>query len=456
MNRYVNSLLRISGIERFRSAGVLLSGTLLGQLVAFCALPVLTRVYSPLEFAGFAVFAAVLGILAPISCLRYEIAIPLPQDDKEAFGLVVAAVLSAIGLFVFTFIGFILFGQNIANVLGDAALEQLLILVPLGVLLSGFFGAFQYWATRKKAFVVIAKSRVSQAVGGVVVQLGLGILHFGVFGLAIGYLVSCSAGIFALLKQAVMPDFKLIGAVNVSSVRDAASKFSSFPRFSVLESLANNAGIQLPLIILSAFVVGAEVGYLMLVTRVLQAPLSLVGGSLAQVYLSNAPSEYRSGSISTYSIGVIESVMKVAVGPLIFMAFVSSELFGFVFGQDWKMAGVYASWMVPWAIMQMLVFPIGMVFHVMGKQSNALRLQVGGLFFRVFGLFLVVLFDKSYAVHAYAATAFLFYFVYFYVAIKTACINWAMFFGAIKASSWIVFSWLILGVLTRSILMAFV
>lgn len=69
--------------------GVLVGGTTGAQLLAVLAAPLLTRLYTPEDFGLLAVYASLLGLIAVIASLRYELAIPLPTDDTEAAAVAV-------------------------------------------------------------------------------------------------------------------------------------------------------------------------------------------------------------------------------------------------------------------------------------------------------------------------------------------------------------------------------
>ena len=67
-----------------RGVRVLVGGTVGLQVLTLLAAPLLTRLYSPEDFGLLAVYASVLALIGVISSLRYELAVPLPEDDVEA------------------------------------------------------------------------------------------------------------------------------------------------------------------------------------------------------------------------------------------------------------------------------------------------------------------------------------------------------------------------------------
>src|SRR5271167_3346935 len=67
-----------------RQGLTLLSGATLAQLVPAVAAPLVTRLYNPVDFGTFAFVLAVFGVLAPLVCMRYDLAIMLPEDEQDA------------------------------------------------------------------------------------------------------------------------------------------------------------------------------------------------------------------------------------------------------------------------------------------------------------------------------------------------------------------------------------
>ncbi len=67
-----------------RGVSVLVGGTAGARVLTVLAAPLLKRRSSPGDFGLLAVYARLLALIAVISSLRYELAIPLPADDGEA------------------------------------------------------------------------------------------------------------------------------------------------------------------------------------------------------------------------------------------------------------------------------------------------------------------------------------------------------------------------------------
>ncbi|MGJ7607616.1 lipopolysaccharide biosynthesis protein [Variovorax sp. LT1R20] len=428
-----------------RSIGALAGGTAFAQALTVLAMPLLTRLYSPADFSILAVYSAILAIISAIACLRFEIAIPLPERDDDGANLLALALIGPMLFGLLTAAVLLIWPDQIVAVLKQPALRPFLWLFPLGVWFAGSYAAALYWATRKKNFNAIARTRVLQAVVGTGVQAGAGWFGFGPIGLLAGQLINSGAGFWGLLKKNWRADRQAFLLVRWRRMYDLFREYHRFPKYSTLEALANNAGVQLPMIIIAALAAGPEAGYLLLATKVMAAPISLIGGAVAQVYLANAPAAHRAGQLPKLTLQVISGLVKTGVGPLIFAGIIAPVVFPLVFGQEWRRAGELVAWMTPWFVMQFLASPVSMALHVTGNQRSALALQIFGCFLRVgFVILGVVLLGKF--SEAYAVSGLIFYLIYIAVILRRLSIG-LFDFLILLAKGWkFLLAWVFLGI----------
>lgn len=391
------------------SVGTLVTGTAFAQAVAVLVLPLLTRLYAPAEFSVLAVYTSFLGILGVVACLRLDIAIPLPDRDDQAASLLVLALASSAGFSLLVASVLLLFHAQISALLRIPAFVPYLWLVPVGMLLAGTYSALQFWSTRKKKFSQIAATRMTQALGGAGIQAGTGWLGMGPLGLLFGQMFSGGAGVMALARDAWKHDKSVLSAVTRNSMRDALWKYSRFPKYSALEALANTAGAQIPVIMIAALALGPEAGFLMLATRLMTAPMSLIGGSIAQVYLAHAPEELRAGRLGDFTSRILSGLLKTGVGPLLFAGIVAGPVAGIVFGKEWARVGELVAWMTPWFVLQFLSSPVSMVMHVKGHQPQMLALTLAGSVLRMGALGMAYWFSWGHFSEIYVLSGAVFY-----------------------------------------------
>lgn len=402
-----------------RSVSVLVGGTAFAQVLMVLVLPLLTRLYTPDDLSVLAVYTSLLGIISGAACLRFDITIPMPEQDQDAANLLgmalgIAAIISMIvALSVF------FFSEEVVHLVGQPQLQPYLWLLPVGVFFSASYSALQFWFTRKKDFPAIARTRIGQAIGGSGTQVAFGLLGFTPLGLILGQMISSGAGAVSLGFRALKLDYILFKKMTRADIRRLFYEYDRFPKYSTIEVLVNSAGIHLAVIMIAALAVGPEAGFFFLALRVMQAPLALVGAATAQVYLSRAPEEQRTGNLGSFTAKLLNGLLKTGVGPLIFLGVVGPDAFSVIFGEKWRHAGELVVWMIPWVVIQFLGSPISMVLHVQGAQNIALMLNLYGIVIRLLPLpILAYLGHSNYLVQMFSLTSALFYIGWLFFGLK--------------------------------------
>lgn len=436
------------------SVGTLVGGTAFAQGLTILALPLLTRLYTPAEFSVLAVYASLLGILSVVACLRLEIAIPLPERDEDAAGLLALALTCGLGFSLLVGVAILLAHEHVAVWLRIPAFTPYLWLVPVGMWTASAYAAMQFWATRKKRFPRIARTRMAQALGGVGFQVGAGAVGIGPFGLLFGHLINNGAGFVGLARDAWRYDGASLRSVTRKTMRRMLASYSRFPTYSTLEALANTAGMQLPIIIIAALAAGPEAGFLLLATRIMAAPMSLVGTSMAQVYLAHAPEEMRAGRLGAFTARIFSGLLKTGVGPLLFAGIVAGPLATVVFGKEWSRVGELVAWMTPWFVLQFLSSPVSMVMYVMQRQGLMVTMQMVGLAVRIGAIWFAMMIAPDCLAESYAVSGALLYAFFCLVYYRIAGIGVRDVFRTIRQTFVLLFCWTAAGIGVRLLALA--
>lgn len=441
----VNAKLNAQG-GFLKAVGMLAGSTAFAQGITFLALPILTRLYSPQDFALFAIYTAILGMGSVVACLRLEIAIALPKKDEDAANLFILSVGFATLLTIIFAIIIAIWPQQFINLFRAPQLYNYLWMLPLGIWLTAVYSTAQNWATRKKYFSSVARTKIAQSTIGSSTQIGMGFMGLAPIGLLFGQLFLSGAGIWGLVKQAWKEDNKKFRLVSWKGMREQLKEYEKFPKYSTFESFANTAAIQIPLILIAAMSIGPEAGYLLLATKVMSAPLGLIGRAISQVYLSRAAEEYRNNNLGDFTAEVVVSLSKIGIGPLIFVGIISPVIFPLLFGNEWARAGDLVLWMIPWMVLQFIASPISMCMHVRGWQKAMLILTVWGLALRIGVLYVAYNIDLASLSEWYILSGALFYFVCIFVFFKCSKMNFNHVVKIVKSSAPIIGIWSIIGI----------
>ena len=152
----------------------LVTGTTFAQILVILASPLLTRLFSPEAFGLLAIFTSITKVLGVVSCLRYEFAIMLPDEERDAVNLLAlcTAIVTGISLLALPF--FIVFEPVIVSVLNAPGLTGYLWLVSPFVFVSGLFVALNYWNSRTRRYGRLSVARIVSSVAITGGQLAAG------------------------------------------------------------------------------------------------------------------------------------------------------------------------------------------------------------------------------------------------------------------------------------------
>ena len=385
-----------------RNVGILAGGTAFAQIIMAAALPVLTRLFTPEDFSILAVFVATTALGTVVANLRYNMAIPMPESDLDAMAILIGAVAATFGFAALCAAAVIFAPEAMITLIGQPDLKPFLWMIPLSILIAAVYNALQYWSSRRKRFGLVTSTRITRSIGGVSGQLGLGIATIGPFGLLVGQILSEGIGIFALLRDLLRNDRETLTQMTWSKVKEQLYRFRQFPLYSSPEAIFDTASTQVPIILVAAYAIGPEAGFLFLAMRLLGMPARIIGASVAQVFVVEAPAKMRDGELYDLTIKTVKSLLLIGAPPIILAAILAPPLFPVIFGVEWAQAGWLVVWMTPSFLLQFAVSPVSSLLHVIGRLQLAMWLHAVSLVVRVGAVGLAALYAAQYITFAFA------------------------------------------------------
>lgn len=354
----------------------LVSGNGATSLITLIAMPIITRYYPPEAFGMAALFASIIGIVGVVACLRYEMAIILPDNETEANNLLALSLSFAFLTALLTIPLIWLFGSALANALNTPDLLPYLWLVPLAVLMHGSFTALNYWHTRHKNFSLIAMSQIfgqSTNTGGVLSAGFIGMANGGSMILAAIGGKMISVILFALNIRNTKETVK---SVSLSAMIEGLKRHKKFPLYGSWSILLGVGAWQLPILLMGSFFTSAIVGFYALGFRVLQMPMNLIGSAVGQVFFQSANEAKNNGNLPRLVDDMFEKLVAISLFPLLMLMIIGRDLYVVVFGDNWAQAGIYTQILALWAFFWFMSGPFTTLFSVLEKQEMQLKWNV--------------------------------------------------------------------------------
>ncbi|HGJ5876893.1 MAG TPA: lipopolysaccharide biosynthesis protein [Arsenophonus sp.] len=367
-----------------RGVSILAVGTVGAQALTILAAPLLTRLYTPEDFGLLAVYSGLLAIFIVIASLRYELAIPLPKSHQEAINVLVLSLLVVLMMATISgvIIGFA--GDQIAQYLNIPKLSKYFWLLPIGILLSGGYNVFNYWALRTKNFLDITKTRFSQALTTLAVQF----LGFKLGSIALLFGLTGGQGVGSLRLARSTAKYKEFKDWSWLGVWQAAKRYRQLPIFSTWSGLFNSVGNQLPPLMFATLFGSGAAGLYILANRVLAIPVSVLGDAIGKVFFTNAAKAFREGCLLPLVIKAHRRLVDLSMPITLLLIITGPEVFVVVFGENWRQAGEFARWLAPLLYITFIAATLSNLFSILEKERLGMFFQMGLLVVRIIAILL--------------------------------------------------------------------
>jgi len=364
-------------------------GTAMGQLIVVFVAPILTRLYTPTDFALVGLIAAFVGFAAVAVGLRYDLAIVDAKTDSEAHALLFGAILSAIPVSLIS--SFIYLWMIYHRILSFDRLPPWTAgLVFITLLLSGLFMSCRLWCARVAQFNIVSRALVSQGIGRAAFPLLLAPFHLGWFGLLSGEVVGRVLGIFGMILRAIHACRVQLSTITAPEIRRTLVAHRLYPLVMLPSSLLDASQVFLTLPIIVTLFGPLDAGQFVLVARVSAMPMTLITASVSDVYHARIADTVRAFPQDT-EIVFRETAFHlacIAVAIYIPVTLVAPFLFGLIFGSNWQHAGVLCAILGPAMAIQLVSSPLTRTLNVLGYQSWKLSFDIPRLCGPLGGLWL--------------------------------------------------------------------
>jgi len=366
----------INKSEFTKNSIIMIGGTTAAQLLPVAISPILTRLYSPEDFGVLALFMSLSMILSIVATGRYELAIILPRKDSYAINILALIVIIASVFSLLLMIAILLFHDFFISLLNNNGISSWLYLLPTVVFFISLLNALNYYHSRFKNYKLISIAKITRSTFLSVIQLGLFFFKNGVLALISGYsLAQLSGNIILLIKT--LKNKELLRKIHKNKILALAKRYKKFPQFTMLASLFNKSSIELPNILLASLFDVGTLGFYSLSYRILSVPSAFIGMSISQVFMQETTKQKEE---TGKSIIIFDSVLKklLFIGISFFgiLFFTAEPIFDFVFGQEWRVAGIYAKILSPLLLFRFTASTLSSLLYVYEKHKIILAIQI--------------------------------------------------------------------------------
>lgn len=375
-----------------RNVLVVLTGAVGAQLIYFGAAPLLSRLYKPEDFGMAGSFQAMALLLMGVASGRYDLAITLPDVESQAKKVVhicmVASLVSAALVVALGWVAFpVLLRFSIFN-----ELRLYLIYIPLLMVVGGVGSALTGWCNRKREFLLLARIGYIRSFATAAAGLIIGTVSSGAGGLVAAFIVGNAISVICLWLSVRHSCADGTIGDDINEYKLLARRYSNFPKYSVFSGLVETGAIQLPTLALGSMYSMQVAGYYSFANRLVSVPFSLLAKSFGDVFRQAASESYlRNGKCDMLYLKTSASLTRLSLTVAILLCAFAPWSFAFLFGVEWREAGIYTSILSLMFGARLIASPLGVMIYIAERQVWDLAIQVtllaailGGLAFAAY------------------------------------------------------------------------
>ena len=417
---FINKILQKTGLDKFISPGTfknistLMTGTVIAAIIPILSSPIMARIFTSASYGVLGLYMSISGLIGVIAYSHYSNAIMLPKENSDArqvlwFSVCISSSISLLALLTIVSLYFF------TNVINFSSIGLWYFFIPLSIFLNGFNATLLVWANRVKKYRKLSFNKVVQALITVVVQIALGILIKNETGLMVGLILGQAISVFLLLYAFSNSGDFGIGLPQKNAFKAVAVKYKDFLFFGTPTDFINNLINQIPIFMLQKFGGITYVGYYNFTQRILGLPQIFLSSAIVDVFRQKASYNYSHyGNCKDIFEKTFKVLSLIGLIPFLVIMLFAPSIFGFIFGQQWVTAGVFAQFLGIMFFFRFIVSPLSYVYILANRLRedfilHLLFLAMTTASFYISNYFFV---NKNLMILTYACTYSLVYVVY--------------------------------------------
>jgi O-antigen/teichoic acid export membrane protein len=364
-------------------------GTMIGQAPFVLVTPLLTRLYPAAELGVFGLALAYVGIVAPVTGLRFELAAISTRDGDNGRALL---LLAAAAILPVTVVCTALLCALKIFRLGSYDVLPWWIVAATGLTIAaaGAYQTLRCWLVRRHRFALVARSLAVQGWTRALLPVILAPLGAGAPLLICAELTSRLGAAWLMLRGGGLKAALGRSRTSMRALAQCARRFWKYPLLLGPSALLDAASTALPVPILATCYGLAEAGKFALVQRLLLLPAALIISSVGDVFHAHAASiaGQRQGAVGQFLAATATRLLLFAMAVYVPIALVAPFAAGWVFGSRWADAGPMIAALTPLCIAQTVVSPMSRGLLLSGREERKLFADLACLVLPIATLYL--------------------------------------------------------------------
>lgn len=315
-------------------------------------------------------------ILVPITSLRFEDALMLADTKRQSAHAYLLAVVAVI-VSCLSILALLSFSGTVISFFEENKIGKWSLFIPLGIFVHRMAKIAELWLSKHDNYTHISAGQVATVGAMTSVRLVAGAIKPGTGGLIWGFIAGYGLT-FLVYARRLWRTLKasLEGSPTWKELGYIAVRYKRFAFFTMPATLVGALIMKGPFLILKEYLDLGMYGQFTRGFNVLFVPLSLLAGSVAQVFFVLAVKTNREGALSTFSGNVHSKLVLMSIYPTIALMLAGADIFQVLFGVQWRTSGDFLLYMAPWIMLSIVASPLSRLFDVLERQRLELTVAL--------------------------------------------------------------------------------
>jgi len=367
-----------------QSFTITLSGTSLAFLIQLVFSPIISRIYDPAAYGEFALFNLILTNFVTISGLAYPDALLTQRKRKDYLSLSLLIIVLSILFALLYWVVYLIAGQYLEQHFPQIRNKIWLWFIPVIGFVSVNSAILLNWNVLNERYKRNVSTRVVAQIISKLNTIGYGLLIVpSGFGIILGDIIRVFYISFFLPSKSFYT--RLIKSIDQISIRNLRSginsgrKLINYPKYVFPGNWLNMFSGQLPIIFIPFMFGQTELGAFAFAGSIVAIPSKLVSNAIRPVFFQKSQiisEESGLRSIRLFTRKVALHLLMIGLIPFLILYTIGPQIFEFVFGPFWIMAGKIASLSSIHYAVAFIASPLSSLFFTLKREKLLLAFQI--------------------------------------------------------------------------------
>jgi len=346
-SQYLQNFIALAGSELF------------AQAIQIGVSPILTRIYSPIDFGQYELFKSICLLFIVIGFLQFDVTIYSSKTEKESINSISLCIITLTSTCLLAFLGIFIFNDFFLKLIGAEVQKGWSWTLPVYVFFSGLTTLLLVWMTKAGSFFLMSKIKITVSILVATTQISFGYMKMGYWGLIYSTIIVQIIAFSLYFYPFFRSNYKHFLLLDFNIMRNLVIENWRLPSVVLPGNFLNYFVQTLPVFFLGRIDTNV-LGYFSLARRIIDFPLKFITAAVQQLYIKEITDEVNETGVGKRSFDKNLKLFS-AIAFILFLGILvfTKPVLPLLFGKEWTPA-------IPYIIILGLLYSVRFIFGSLG------------------------------------------------------------------------------------------